>query len=210
MTQEPVTGAIGALVEEHRVIERVLDCLEQMAIRFEAENRISCESAERAMQFLRLYADERHHGKEEGSLFPALEKRGFPADRGPTVMMRRQHAEGRQLTAAMRAAIEAQNQGDPGAAAVFAKHARAFVSLLREHIRREDLCLFQIASRMLTPEDQADLAREFGAAAAREAASGLDAECSRIAAELPLEYPIPEDWPRPEIRIDTDSCDANW
>lgn len=43
--------------------------------------------------FLKVFADKRHHGKEEGFLFPAMEKYGIPKDRGPIGQMLSEHEE---------------------------------------------------------------------------------------------------------------------
>jgi hemerythrin-like domain-containing protein len=40
-------------------------------------------------------------------------------------------------------------------------HARAFVSLLGDHIQKEDQCLFPMAEQALSPADVAELERRF-------------------------------------------------
>ena len=53
------------------------------------------------------------------------------------------------------------SNSDEVAIARFVSHARSYVSLLREHIQKEDHCLFPIAERTLTEDDRQELARQF-------------------------------------------------
>ncbi len=51
------------LMQEHRVIEQVLNCLEIIAQRAEADSKLDTDSANQAIDFLRNFADRCHHGK---------------------------------------------------------------------------------------------------------------------------------------------------
>lgn len=147
--------ATKVLMEEHRVIEQVLSCLEKLAERCDAGEDLDTDSAREALDFFRHFADRCHHGKEEGHLFPLLEARGLVRDGGPTGVMLHEHDEGRRLLAAMAAAVERN------ASRELARHARAYVELLREHIRKEDHCLFPMAAEMLSEVEAESLARSF-------------------------------------------------
>jgi hemerythrin-like domain-containing protein len=69
--------------------------------------------------------------------------------------MLHEHEEGRRLLAAMAAAVE----WDDPARLVLA--ARAYVGLLREHIRKEDHCLFPKAAELLSGAEAESLWRSF-------------------------------------------------
>jgi hemerythrin-like domain-containing protein len=142
-------------MDEHRVIEQVLSCLEKLADRCEAGEDLDGTSALEALEFFRNFADRCHHGKEEGHLFPLLEARGFRRQGGPTGVMLYEHEEGRGLVAAMARAIERDAPRE------FARHARAYVGLLREHIRKEDHCLFPMATEILSGADAESLEQRF-------------------------------------------------
>lgn len=147
--------ATDILMDEHRVIEQVLNCLEKLADRREAGAALDSASALEALAFFRNFADRCHHGKEEGHLFPLLEARGFRRQGGPTGVMLHEHEEGRGLLAAMARAVE---RGTPDE---FVRHARAYVRLLREHIQKEDHCLFPMAAGILSGSDDESLAQRF-------------------------------------------------
>ena len=142
------------LSSEHRVIERVLDCLEAIVRQAKAAGRLEPQPARDAVAFFRDFADRCHHGKEEAHLFPALEAKGFPRQGGPTGVMLREHEQGRTHVRGMAEAIDAAATGDAAALGQFIEHAKGYLALLREHIYKEDHVLFQLADRTLSEADQ--------------------------------------------------------
>jgi hemerythrin-like domain-containing protein len=147
--------ATDILMDEHRVIEQVLNCLQKLAERCAAGETLDGVSALQALDFFRAFADRCHHGKEEGHLFPLLEARGFARQSGPTGVMVHEHEQGRELVAAMAEAVERNAPGE------FARHARSYIRLLRDHIRKEDHCLFPMAAGILSSADAESLALRF-------------------------------------------------
>lgn len=152
---------VEILMNEHRNIERMLDCLEAMTITFLAERHIDAELAREAVAFLQGYADRCHHGKEESRLFQALEEHGLAADCGPTAVMRYEHEQGRTRIKEMAEAIAAGEKNDDEAPARFARAARMYLGLLREHIQKEDHCLFPMVGQVLDTQAMQDLQKHF-------------------------------------------------
>jgi len=143
------------LMDEHRVIEGVLACLEAMADGCRAGHPLDAEDARAALDFFRSFADRFHHGKEESELFVMMEAKGLPAELGPTAQMRHEHEQGR---ARIRAMAEAVDRTD---GAAFALNAEAYVRMLREHIQKEDHCLFPMTAELFAEDDVEALARRF-------------------------------------------------
>jgi hemerythrin-like domain-containing protein len=148
-------------MNEHRNIERVLDCLERMTVMADTSGHLDGASARESLAFFRGYADRCHHGKEEDLLFPMMEKKGFPGHGGPLAVMRDEHEIGRAHIRAMDQAIDGAENGDAGVLASFVHHARAYVLMLRDHIEKEDHCLFSMADGAFSAEDQQQLAAQF-------------------------------------------------
>ncbi len=146
---------------EHRVIEVVLGVLERMAHDAFDRGVIDVAAAKQAVEFLREFADRRHHGKEEARLFPAMESAGLPPHHGPTAVMRHEHEVGRAEIRRMDAALRDFEDAKGGAADAFAFAARTFVDLLREHIAKEDEILFPMADRILGDAAQTTLLADF-------------------------------------------------
>jgi len=178
------------LSNEHRVIEQVLDCLEKMADRARATGRLQKAPAQQAVDFFRNFADRCHHGKEETHLFPAMEAKGFSADCGPTAVMRLEHEQGRGHVRGMAEAIEAAASGDAGALERFVRHARGYLGLLREHIQKEDHCLFTMANQALSEQDQAALLATFHRVEHEEMAAGTHERYVEIANQLADHYGV--------------------
>ena len=176
------------LMDEHRNIERVLDCLERMTVLADASGHLDRTSAREALAFFRGYADRCHHGKEEDLLFPMMEKRGFPGNSGPLAVMRDEHEIGRTHIRAMDESIDGAERGDTAALESFAYHARAYVLMLRDHIEKEDHRLFRMADDALSTDDQQELVTQFERADRQLPADATLQELLRSADRLAKRY----------------------
>lgn len=178
------------LSHEHRVIEQVLRCLEQMAHRCETQSALNAQDAQDAIAFLRTFADQCHHGKEEAHLFPAMEARGFARDGGPTGVMLYEHEQGRVFLRGMAAAVDAAAGGDATAQGSFVQHARGYIDLLRQHIQKEDQCLFTMANQAFSEADQRQLLDAFDKVESEHAAAGTHEKYLRVAENLADKYGV--------------------
>lgn len=149
------------LMEEHRVIEQVIGCVEKMAAIAEATGKLHVEHAEQAQEFVRHFADHCHHAKEEDQLFNLLYERGFSPEQGPIAVMLEEHETGRYHVRGMTEAAKAYAGGDKCAAQTWAGHARAYGELLRNHIVKEDFILYPMADEAFSDEDQQQLLAAF-------------------------------------------------
>lgn len=173
------------LMEEHRLIERVLDCLISLVNEAEGGAPFAVMEAAAALDFIQEFADKRHHGKEEDHLFRLLEARGMGGG-GPVQVMRHEHDIGRACVRAMRDSLKAAGQGEVKARETFASAAREFVALLRDHIAKEDGVLYVMANRLLDSQDQAALALAFE----NVDASDIGARGPEIAARLGARFQV--------------------
>ena len=178
------------LSNEHRVIEQVLDCLERIIAEARTHSRLDAASARDAISFFRGFADQCHHGKEEEHLFPALEAKGFQREGGPTGVMFAEHEAGRVCIRAMSEAMDAAAQGDPVAVARFAEAGMEYIALLRQHIEKEDHCLFTMANQALTDTDQAELMLRFQKVEIEKMGPGTHGKFLVIAKALAEKYGV--------------------
>jgi hemerythrin-like domain-containing protein len=178
------------LSREHRVIEQVLHCLEEMVRRAKSAGRLDGTAAHEAVAFLRNFADHCHHGKEEDHLFPALEAAGFARQGGPTGVMLHEHELGRAHLRGIDENIEAAAAGDAAALGRFVSHAEAYLAVLREHIYKEDHVLFPLAERTLGEEEQQRLLEEFRRVEAEEMGVGTHERYLHVAQELAKQYGV--------------------
>ena len=156
----PETDPIEVLMDEHRIIERVLAAVE-MRLDSATEGPFCADLFEQAIDFVRNFADGCHHLKEEQILFPELERRGIPREGGPIGVMLTEHDLGRSLIRTAEARVPAARQGDQEAAREVVVNLRQFVQLLRDHIFKEDNVLFPMARQVLRKEDWANVSERF-------------------------------------------------
>ena len=173
--------ATEALKHEHRVIERVLAVVQKLT---EPSRQLSIEQWKKAVEFIRGFADQCHHLKEEKILFPALEKHGIPVEGGPVGMMLQEHEEGRGHVRAMSEALEKAAKEPEAAKKILFDSARSYLRLLREHILKEDEVLFPMADSALSPDEQKQLAEEFEEHEEKEIGTGVHEKYLRIVEEL--------------------------
>ena len=101
------------LRKEHDAILFALGLLEKMIASGGRGEEFPAKDAEEMVDFLMIFADKCHHGKEEGFLFAEYEKAGVARDNGPIGVMLREHEIGRSLIGTMGRALR-RNPPDDG------------------------------------------------------------------------------------------------
>jgi hemerythrin-like domain-containing protein len=149
------------LKEEHKAIKVVLTILEAICTGLESGKPANVEHLEKIVEFIRVFADTCHHGKEEDLLFPAMVAAGIPKNGGPIAVMLLEHTEGRNYVKNMAAGLEGYKNGNAAAAKLFIENARNYSALLTQHIDKEDNILYQIADARISADEQNKLLKEF-------------------------------------------------
>jgi hemerythrin-like domain-containing protein len=183
-----MTPAIDMLMQEHRVIETVLNALEGCARALDAGRPVERATVAAFADFFANFADRSHHAKEEDRLFVAMIDHGFPRDGGPVGMMLYEHHEGRQHVAALRRIGEGSGPLTADEAREVAAHARSYAPLLSEHILKEDEILYPMAERELPPDELHEMMAAFERA---DSEGGAPEELRRLralAAQLVEEF----------------------
>lgn len=158
---------IQQLTNEH------LDVL-AMANILEKGEEIKEEDRASILDFLHVFVDQCHHGKEEEILFPAMEKAGVPKE-GLIKELLQEHEEGREFVRNM--------IGEE-----FAENARAYVALIREHIKKEQRNLFPLALQKISLPDREQLLTDFDQLEAEEIGEGKHAEYRHLLEVLKSSY----------------------
>jgi len=113
------------------------------------------------LNFLRVFVDKCHHGKEENILFPKLVETGIPNEGGPVGMMLREHVIGRAYIAGFAEGTGKYKAGDKLAAAEIIENIRGYGELLTSHIFKENNVLYKMADMHLTTQQQTELLADF-------------------------------------------------
>lgn len=149
--------ASKALMCEHEAILSVLDVLEQIYQGMQTGRKTAVQDITDILEFLKIFADKCHHGKEESFLFPALEKIGVKNESGPIGVMLSEHKEGRELIRQMQESAGDNTFDKPA----FVYASTSYVMLLRNHIRKENMILFPLGDSAFSADVQEKLLNEF-------------------------------------------------
>ncbi|GAB3378866.1 hemerythrin domain-containing protein [Azotobacter armeniacus] len=150
-----MSQAIDALRHEHDAILSTLKILRRMADRARQGTADTGDIAA-LLGFLQEFVDKCHHGKEEGLLFPALQRAGL-VQRGELVgELSAEHEQGRALVGALRQASTPVLDAE-----AFAAAAGTYAEFLERHIDKENDVLFPQAEQVLSTDELDTLQRAF-------------------------------------------------
>jgi hemerythrin-like domain-containing protein len=164
------TDVTRVLVDEHRLILRMITLMEHNAERMEAGRFHDWQFFLDAVEFIRNFADRYHHAKEEEVLFVELVKNGMPEKQSPVEAMHLEHEQGRALVRALEDAVRLARTGETGQLPLIAAHAREYAQLLRGHIDKEDRILYPLAERILPEAARPGMLAAYAAAEGRSPA----------------------------------------
>src|SRR3990172_3977597 len=98
---------IDALMQEHRLIERMISQMQKELARMEETNDVNSKFVDVTVDFIKVYADRCHHGKEEGILFREMNSKRMSSEH--VAMMRElinEHVYARKTTSTLAKANE--------------------------------------------------------------------------------------------------------
>ena len=179
--------ATEILMDEHRVIERMLEVLEVAAGRAERGDPVRPGLFLEAADFIMNFADGSHHHKEEGVLFKAMIDAGMPMEGGPIAVMLSEHEQARAYTRSLREAAERWEQGDDLARRQVAQVTASYAMLLRQHIAKEDRILFPMADQAIPASQHGQVLDDFATVESDEERMAVYAKYSSMADSLEQE-----------------------
>lgn len=143
------------LRNEHESILHVFSILDRMLSSTTKSDVDNLQFGNELVNFLIIFADKCHHGKEEDILFKELENKGVQNEGGPIGAMLLEHKQGREYIALMNQSLDSQDLAN------FKNTAIKYRDLLRNHIAKENNILFMMADRLLDNKKQDDLFAKF-------------------------------------------------
>lgn len=176
--------AVRILMDEHRVIEQVLDSLETGAQRLQQGQHVRPGFFIEATDFISGFADGCHHRKEEGVLFVSMSAHGVPVQGGPIGVMLAEHEQGRLFTQGLRQAAEQLEAGDDSARDEIVRNSLGYAALLRQHIYKEDNILFPMADTVIPASQQSMVREDFERVEHGETGNGVHEKYLALAQKL--------------------------
>jgi hemerythrin-like domain-containing protein len=126
------------LINEHKAIKVMLSIMSKIAENIKANKGYYIKDVEQIVDFLKIFADKCHHGKEENVLFPALVLAGIPKENGPIGVMLQEHTLGRGYIKEINRGLENCKLGDTCSSELIAAN-------LTNYVRKKTFCfLWQI------------------------------------------------------------------
>jgi hemerythrin-like domain-containing protein len=154
--------ARGALMIEHRLIERMIRQIRRVLKQVDETNDVDPLFIDKAVDFIRVYADRTHHGKEEDILFRDLKKKDLSNDDSRLMgELIDEHVFGRQTTKKL---IEANNHyrnGDKSALPDITGCLNTLVEFYPKHIEKEDKIFFPASRAYFTEREDQAILEEF-------------------------------------------------
>jgi hemerythrin-like domain-containing protein len=152
---------IGPLMIEHRLIERMIDVIARELERIQEQGDADSRFIETAANFIRIYADACHHGKEERILFRDLQKKELKSeDKQMMDELIEDHKLGRKLTAQLVEAKTKYEKGDNTAIMTIVNTMQHLVNFYPKHIEKEDKVFFKSAMRYLSMDEKEAMLKE--------------------------------------------------
>lgn len=155
------TTAINQMTAEHRNIKTVIESLQDAVAALDKRQRLNVEKLRNVVEFLRVYADQRHHQREEALFFPILVKRGVPAQGCPIGGLNHEHEKGRGLVSALNEQINIYELHRPGTDQALRQTLQEIVKLYRHHLWMEDAMVFPMAEKLISEDDNRELLIQF-------------------------------------------------
>jgi hemerythrin-like domain-containing protein len=151
------------LMIEHRLIERMLIVIKNALSRIQFKHEIDPVFVDIAVDFIRVYADKTHHGKEEDILMRELKKKTLsPADEKVMNDLIKEHALVRQTTTLISNANDRYRGGDEIALIVIANNLKTLIEFFPKHIEKEDKIFYPASRAYFTDEEDEAILAEFG------------------------------------------------
>lgn len=153
---------IGPLMHEHRLIERMIAVIAKKKDAMARSRTVDTVFIETAVDFIKVYADRTHHGKEEDILFRDLAKKKMGVEH--TRIMQElldEHVFARKMTGELVAATQDWIAGNTESIAVIIDRITTLVNFYPEHIRKEDKEFFFPILDYLSSDEQNAMLGEF-------------------------------------------------
>ncbi|HUZ48682.1 MAG TPA: hemerythrin domain-containing protein [Candidatus Dormibacteraeota bacterium] len=143
-------AALDSLRAEHALILEVVESLEERT-HASVDGRLPHEYVRAMLDFMRIYVDTNHHGKEERVLFAHMD--GDPFLKSVSNVLIEDHREGRRLVDAIERALV---EGRP-----VAREVETYAAFIRVHIHRENDMIFDVAESELDARTTSAMQSEF-------------------------------------------------
>lgn len=147
--------SIRIMVEEHENIRRMLKVSRNLCYRVLTNESYDIDDISKVIDFVRIYADKHHHGKEEDILFETMSKElERLANSGAITGMYIEHDNGRLYMANLEKGLNELKAGNDEARLDVIANLICYADLLDRHIEKENTAMYKFAETQLSDESK--------------------------------------------------------
>ena len=151
----------GPLMIEHRLIEKMIEIIKQKIKEIKTTGQVEPVFIDVAVDFIKIYADKTHHGKEEDILFRDCIKKNMSDD--DTRIMNElieEHKYGRKNVSELVEAKEKYIKGENTIDTIIEK-LNTLTEFYPKHIEKEDKLFFPNSEKYFTEIELNEMLNEF-------------------------------------------------
>ncbi len=148
---------VEQLFAEHVSVVAIIKIMEKMVEKMKVGREIDYKHFDAIIDFLKIFVDKCHHGKEENLLFPAMIKAGILEKEGHVEALLKEHEQGRTYVRKM--AENLKNLGQHKTDLM--DSALAYGILLLAHIQTENMVVFPLSQKRIPQAEQNKLLEGF-------------------------------------------------
>jgi hemerythrin-like domain-containing protein len=152
---------VGPLMVEHRLIEKMVPLILREVAEAGRSGKINLQFVDKAVDFIRTYADKCHHGKEEDILFRELGKKMLlPEHARIMAELVEEHRQARKIVGELMEAAGESKGGGVSALAVVIERFKEIAGFYPRHIEKEDKHFFLPCMDYFSSAEKESLLRE--------------------------------------------------
>lgn len=153
---------IGTLMAEHRLIDRMLVVMDAEDDRIARTGQVDPDRIDAIVEFLAVYVDRNHHGKEEFILFERLAEKDMAPEHAELMeQLIEGHRFARTHVQRLREASGKAREGDMSVAETVRDAFKVLAEFYPEHIEAEDHRFFKPAINYFTLEEREQMQEAF-------------------------------------------------
>lgn len=155
---------IEILLEEHKLVERVITLIEKIQSKLKDEKEVPATVFWKLVDFLRSYADVIHHSKEEDVLFVQMQdhEEELTSEVWDRIgVLIEEHIEGLDLANEMHKAIREYQRGKPKARKNILEAITRYIEVMKPHFQAEEEDVFPAMVAVLSDEEKTKTKADF-------------------------------------------------
>ncbi len=156
-----MSTVIETLEHDHKFINKVVATMAVLAEDLQADGSVDPKMLRDLVQFMRIFAEQCHHGKEEQHLFAVVAKKPLPEAWRMLEVVDKEHGRIHTLTDELAHAVSRYVLNPSSGRESLISALRGIVAFYPRHIWKEEYLIFPVLRQLLSPAEQEEIARGF-------------------------------------------------